>query len=91
MSLLPYLLPLLDALPYGGKLIDSWNPEPNPLLLGLGVLYQLYGTIPFSGLILFFAFNAVSNNLQLNRLVRFNIQQAIFIDISLIIPGIIGR
>jgi hypothetical protein len=90
LSLLPYLLPLLDVLPYGGKLIDSWNPEPNPLLLILGVIYQLYTTIPFSGLILFFGFNLVSNNLQLNRLVRFNIQQAILLDISLIIPGIIG-
>ena len=60
------------------------------IVIIIGLLYSIYETIPFSGLILFYFFNLFSNNLQLNRLVRFNIQQAIFIDIALIIPGILG-
>jgi hypothetical protein len=46
--------------------------------------------VPFSGLIAFVLFNTIASNLQLNRLVRFNIQQAILLDIALIFPGIIG-
>jgi hypothetical protein len=45
----------------------------------------------YTGLVAFFLFNSIASNLKLNRLVRFNIQQAIFLDIALIFPGIIGK
>ena len=91
VSCLPYLLPVLDALPYGKSIITSaYADQSNFFMDSLAFLYQIYETIPFSGLILFYFFNVFSNNLKLNRLVRFNIQQAIFIDIALIIPGILG-
>ena len=88
VSLLPYLFPLLDSIQYGRFLLST--EQDNPLVATLAVLYQLYLTIPFSGLIAFFALGALSNNLRLNRLVRFNIQQAISLDIGLILPGLIG-
>lgn len=88
VSLLPYLFPLLDSIQYGRFLLST--EQDNPLIQTLAVLYQIYLTIPFSGLIAFFALGALSNNLRLNRLVRFNIQQAIAIDIGLILPSLLG-
>merc|ERR1712138_149595 len=50
----------------------------------------LYRAVPFSGFIAFIALNTLSSNPGINRLVRFNMQQAIFIDIALFFPGLIG-
>lgn len=88
VSLSPYLIPFFDVLPYGKQFAP--NIENNPYTAFLAVLYHLYETIPFSGLLAFFALSLLSGNLSLNRLVRFNIQQAISIDIALILPGLVG-
>lgn len=89
-SVLPFLLPVLDSLPYAGYIIQDYKLDNNPIVAVFAYLYVLYQTVPFSGLIAFFLFNLLSTNLALNRLVRYNIQLAIFLDIALIFPGIIG-
>merc|ERR1711865_363601 len=38
----------------------------------------------------FFALSTGSNNLSINRLVRYNMQQAIYLDFALFIPGVVG-
>jgi Chloroplast import apparatus Tic20-like len=43
-----------------------------------------------SGLVAFIVLNFLSNNLQINRLVRFNLQQAILVDVGLIVPGLLS-
>ena len=86
LSVLPYLFPLMDGLQYGRFLLEG---QSNPLLAPVGLLYSLYQIIPFSGFILFFALSSLSNNTKINRLVRFNMQQAIFVDIALFFPGIL--
>lgn len=88
LSTLPYLLPFVDALNYAKPFINQIGA--NPLTEILAFLFNTYQSIPFSGLVAFIALNVVSNNLQLNRLIRYNIQQAILSDIALIIPGLIG-
>ena len=88
VSLLPYLFPLLDATQYGQDYLGQ--VPPNPVIITLEVFYKLYNNIPLSGIIAFFALNFLSQNLQLNRLVRFNIRQAIFIDIALIFPSLLS-
>lgn len=88
VSALPYLFPVLDSIQYGRYLLNT--EQDNPLVAILTALYNIYETIPFSGLIAFFALNTLSNNMQLNRIVRFNIQQAILLDIALIVPGVLG-
>lgn len=88
VSLLPYLFPLLDSVQYGRYLLNT--EESNPLVRILTIFYNVYENVPFSGLIAFFALSVLSNNMRLNRLVRFNIQQAIFLDIGLIVPGLLG-
>lgn len=90
LSILPFFLPLLDALPFGKQFIFNLNLESNPLIELTGYLFVLYQNIPFAGLIAFILFNLLTNNLQLNRLVRYNIQLAIYLDIVLIFPGVIG-
>ena len=91
ISLIPYLLPLCDALPYARAFIVSNGLENNnPIFEFASFVFLIYQAIPFSGLVAFFLFNSIASNLKLNRLVRFNIQQAIFLDIALIFPGLFG-
>lgn len=89
VSVVPYLFPLMDGLQYG-KYILGADDGSNPIVLALAVLYTLYRSIPFSGFVAFFALNILSGNLRINRLVRYNMQQAIFVDIALIIPGLLS-
>lgn len=89
VSILPYLFPLLDGLQYGRFLLAADDAGANPFLVVLALLYTLYRSIPFSGFAAFFALNFLSGNPSINRLVRFNMQQAIFIDIALIFPGLL--
>lgn len=89
VSVLPYLFPLMDGLQYGRFLLGSEEAGSNPFLVAVAVLYTLYRSIPFSGFVAFFALNTLSSNTQINRLVRFNMQQAIFIDIALFFPSLL--
>jgi hypothetical protein len=82
------LFPLLDGIQFGKYFILD-NAE-NPLSLILAVCYGVYRSIPFGGFIAFLALNFLSGNPTINRLIRFNMQQAIFLDIALFFPGLIG-
>jgi len=88
LSILPYLLPLLDGLQYGRFLLGAADDGSNPFIAALAIVYTLYNAVPFSGLIAFFALDFLSNNPRINRLVRYNMQQAIFLDIALFFPGL---
>jgi len=86
VSILPYLFPLLDSLQFAGQWVTS---HPDNIVAQVGaVAFTLYRSIPLSGFLAFFALNFFSGNLSLNRLVRFNMQQAIYLDLALIVPGI---
>jgi len=89
LSLLPYLFPLLDGLTYGRTLLTSEGNEGNPLVVGLALIYSLYRAIPFQGFVAFFALSFLAGNPSINRLIRFNMQQAIFLDIALFFPGLV--
>ena len=88
LSVLPYLLPLLDGLQYASFLVLK-NPD-NALATVAGVLYAIYRSIPLGGFLAFFALSTLSRNPNVNRLIRFNMQQAIFLDIALIFPGLLA-
>lgn len=90
LSILPYLFPLMDGLAYGRFLLNNDDAASNPAVVLLAVLYSLYRTIPFSGFIAFFALNFLSGTPSINRLIRYNMQQAIFVDIALFFPGLLG-
>ena len=87
ISVLPYLFPLMDGLMFGQFLLKDTN---NPVLGIVAAIYVLYRSIPFSGVLAFFGLSAGSNNPSINRLVRYNMQQAIYLDFALFVPGIVG-
>jgi len=88
VSVLPYLFPLMDSILFGQYLFQG--NENNPVVTGLAILYGIYRSIPLSGFLAFFGLSALSGNLSINRLIRFNMQQAIFLDVALFVPGVIG-
>jgi len=86
---LPYLWPLLDAFPYGQTLFQNFDLAGNPFFDAFTQLHSLYKSIPLAGLITFLSLKVLTNNYSVNRLVRFNIQQSILLDMALILPGIL--
>lgn len=85
-SCVPYILPLVDAAKYGVPLL-SQAPILATALVPFILLFQL---IPFASLICFFFFSSQSRNPNNPRLLRFNLQHAILLDISLFIPSLFG-
>lgn len=82
---LPYMLPLLYALPFGVFLLRQF-PVLNIILVPLSPLIFIQSTIPFAGLILFFVlFLAVVRNERIAHFIRFNTMQAILLDILLVL------
>lgn len=86
---LPYLLPLIDGLAFGMFLFRQF-PVLQLIVLPILPLVQLYSSVPFAGLIVFFAlFLLVVRNEKISHFIRFNTMQAILIDIVLILFGLI--
>lgn len=85
LGALPYLLPLSDGLRFGQALFDMF-----PLLQWLALpalpLVVLEQAIPFGGLVLFLLlFLLVVRNPKVPYPIRFNVLQAILIDIVLVL------
>lgn len=84
---LPYVLPLLDVLPFGGFLFRQFPPL-QLIYLPLAPLMTIY-SIPFASLIIFFVlFLAVVRNEKIAHFIRFNVMQAILIGIVLSLVGL---
>ena len=89
LSALPYLLPLVDGISYAGHLFGAF-PEQTAWAQPLAVVLLALRSIPFATLVGFFGLSSLSRNPQVNKLVRFNMQQAINLDIALVVPGLLG-
>jgi len=86
---LPYLLPLFDGLRYG-KFLFMQFPVFSTVLAPFDPLIRVYFSVPFAGLVAFFAiYLGIINNASFSRFVRFNGMQAVLLDIILILPGLI--
>jgi uncharacterized membrane protein len=84
---LPYLLPLMDVLPFGGFLFKQF-PAIALIYLPLQPLLAIYSQ-PFVSLVVFFVlFLAVVRNEKIAHFVRFNVMQAILIGIVLALLGL---
>jgi len=88
ISTLPYLFPLLESLQYS-EFILKGELLNNPLVALLGTVHGLYRSIPPSGFIVFIVLRILSRNLKINRLIRYNMKQAIFLYIALIFPALL--
>ncbi|CAK9053589.1 unnamed protein product [Durusdinium trenchii] len=85
---LAYILPLTEAFKFMLPLVQQFPP--------LGVIFGpitlltfLLNTIPFVPLILFVTFIVFAQLKDIPRLIRFNLEQAVLIDMALTIPSFI--
>jgi Ca2+-binding EF-hand superfamily protein len=90
-SALAYLLPLIDVWRFGFTLFAQFpaiQPVFNLLLLPMSVL----NSVPFGlgYLVIFISMQNWAANRELPALLRFNLRQAITLDISLFFPGLLG-
>lgn len=79
-SVLPYALPLLDALKFGAPLM-SFFPGTKDVFAPLYVAYWVRDIIPFGPLLLFIGLQSMAENFSLPRLLRFNLLQAVELDV----------
>jgi hypothetical protein len=85
LAALAYLLPWSDALPFG-RAMFSMFPALQWLAVPALPLQVLEQAVPFGGLVLFLLlFLVVVRNAQVPYLIRFNVLQAILIDIVLVL------
>ena len=84
-----YLLPCADGFPYGSYIYSN-VPPVGALAYNVLPFVNAFQNLPFVGLILFIGLSAFSRNAGLSRFVRFNIQQALLLDIALLIPSFFG-
>jgi hypothetical protein len=90
-SCIPYMLPLLEGDMFGKYIYERVPPLKFLDDLLLSPLVSIFDSFPFLGLILFLLISIGSRNVDgMSRAVRFNAQQAVLIDVALIVPSLIG-
>jgi hypothetical protein len=91
LAALAYLVPWGTALEFGGALFRLYPPLQWLALPALP-LVLLQRAVPFGGLVLFLVlFLAVVRNTQVPYLIRFNVLQAILIDIVLFVLSLANQ
>mmetsp|Transcript_23658 Transcript_23658/g.27910 ORF Transcript_23658/g.27910 Transcript_23658/m.27910 type:complete len:230 (+) Transcript_23658:16-705(+) len=91
LSCLPYLLPILDGDRYG-RFIFALVPTLGALdYVLLGPFKALYSSIPFLQFGLFIGLTVLARNNEIPRSIRYNMQQAVVVDILLIFPSLLGQ
>lgn len=84
---IPYVLPLLDGDAFGAYIYDRIPPLKFLHELLLAPLVSIFDNIPFLAIILFIILSIGTRNTDgMTRMVRFNAQQAVLIDVVLIVP-----
>ncbi|OSX68593.1 hypothetical protein BU14_2526s0001, partial [Porphyra umbilicalis] len=87
----PYLLPLLDGLVFGRFVFERAPALAALVVPAVAPLFRLYRGTPFFAFGIFFAlYVLIVRNTGFSRFVRFNTQQALLIDVVLILPQLLG-
>jgi len=91
-SCIPYVLPLLDGDSFGKYIYERVPPLNTIDELFIAPLVSILESYPFLSLILFFIFTLGTRNVPgMSRAVRFNAQQAVLIDVALILPTLFSE
>lgn len=86
-SILAYVIPLLDSLTFGTTVFARVPLLRTLILTPLVPFYSIYRGVPFLAFGVFLAlYLLVVRNTSISRYVRFNVYQALILDIALIIP-----
>lgn len=86
LAALPYLLPLFDAQAISASLLGETADSAGASVVAS--LVKSYRSVPFSGLFAFLALSSLTSSLRLHRLVRFSLQQALWLDAVLVLPAV---
>ena len=87
-----FQLPLLDGDIFGQYIYQRVPPLKFLDDLLLAPLVSIFQSFPFLGLVLFLLLSLGTRNADgMSRVVRFNAQQAVLIDIALVFPTLIGE
>ncbi len=92
-SCIPYMLPLIDGDSFGRFIYERIPPLASLDYVFMRPFVEAFHAVPFLSILLFMTF-AIGPQLlrdSLSREVRFNAQQAIFIDLLLLFPTLIGE
>ncbi|KAL3827038.1 hypothetical protein ACHAXA_007545 [Cyclostephanos tholiformis] len=90
-SCIPYVLPLIDGDTFGKYIYERIPPLGTLDYVLLRPLVECIQTVPFLGIMIFTAFAIGPRLTNQSREVRFNAQQAVFIDVAIIFPTLIGE
>ena len=81
-----YSLPFADGFEYGGAVYSSVPGLYELAHFVIAPFITAFHSVPCSGLCYFLAFSFFVSSSSLSRFVRFNIQQALFLDMILLLP-----
>jgi hypothetical protein len=88
---LPYLLPLIEVFAFGQFLFRDL-PVLQLLFIPLLPLLNIYKSIPYAGMIIFFGlWLLVVRNEKISHFIRFNTMQAILLDIIIFLLAILTQ
>ncbi|MDJ0800195.1 MAG: hypothetical protein QNJ51_25875 [Calothrix sp. MO_167.B12] len=86
---LPYLLPLVEVFKYGVFLMDQFPPL-RLVFVPIMPLLRVYYGVRYAGLLIFLGlFIFVVRNERISHFIRFNTMQALLLDISIFLFGIL--
>lgn len=88
-SVLAYLLPLLDSLRFGLPVIALF-PMLQPVFTFLLPALHIMNVIPLGQFVVFIAMQTVAANAELPALLRFNVKQAIVLDVAMFLPNLLA-
>lgn len=88
-SALVYVLPVLDGINYGHFLFSYFPEISRPIFSLINPILAVYKANTFIPLFCYLALIYVGRNSDLPRFTRFNIQQAVVLDVAIVLPGII--
>ena len=91
LSCLPYLLLMLDGNKYGRFIFALVPALVMVNYVVLGPFKALYIVVPFLQFGLFIGLTLLAQNPEIPRPVRFNLQQAVILDILLFFPTLLGE
>jgi len=89
-SCIPYVLPLIDGDAFGKYIYERFPLLGDLHYVTLRPIVEGFQSVPFLTILLFMVFALGPQFAQMSREVRFNSQQAILIDVALILPEILG-
>lgn len=91
LSILPYIVPLLDSLSFGSYVFRRVPLASTLILTPLYPVFQIYRGVPFLAFGVFLIlYLLVVRNPDVARYIRFNTYQALVLDIVLIFPQLLS-